>query len=331
MRGTRLNLLLLVVVILLAVVALYEPGIDKTAAPARLLPLAAEEITEITIRNGEQREIILKRDSANGWQMIEPLQMAANRYKVDSVLAILKQQPSNRFEIDTTKLARYGLQNPQVELLLKSVKGEQHLLFGSQTPLNNYRYLRLDNEVLTCKDALMPRAQGCARVATIKDVAFYPVASLFTNFIASRLLPEGAMLASIELPDFRLVLNEGAWALELQNEADPMENRPSADQLAQWLDGWRYASSVDIEAIDPRAKDGNRIANGGVDDGLSQIVVTLNTGAKLRWTISLTDDDGLVLGRPDLGIEYHMSDSQRQALLMPPQAEAPQQAQEMVK
>jgi len=318
MRATKLNLLLLVVVILLVAVALYEPGIDKTAAAAKLLPMGAEEITEISIRNGKQREIILKRDSANSWQMIEPLQVAANRYKVDSVLAILEQQPSNRFVIDTTKLARYGLQNPQVELWLKGVKGEQRLLFGSQTPLNSYRYLQLENEVLA-----------------VKDVAFYPVASLFTNFIASRLLPEGAMLVSIELPDFRLVLNEGAWALDwtlgLQNEAEPMENRPSADQLAQWLDGWRYASSVDIEAIDPHEKDDNRIADGGVDVDLSQVVITLNTGDKLRWTISLTDDDGLVLGRPDLGIEYHMSDAQRQALLTPPQAEARQQTQERVK
>jgi len=318
MRATKLNLLLLVVVILLVAVALYEPGIDKTAAPARLLPMGAEEITKITIRNGKQREIILKRDSANGWQMIEPLQVAANRYKVDSVIAILEQQPSNRFVIDTTKLARYGLQNPQVELWLKGVKGEQRLLFGSQTPLNSYRYLRLGNEILT-----------------VKDVAFYPVASLFTNFIASRLLPEGAMLVSIELPDFRLVLNEGAWVLDwtlgLQNEADPTENKPSADQLAQWLDGWRYASSVDIEAIETRAKDDDRIADGGIDAGLNQVVITLNTGARLRWIISLTDDEGLVLGRPDLGIEYHMSDAQRQALLTPPQAEARQQAQEWVK
>ncbi len=143
------------------------------------------------------------------------------------------------------------------------------------------------------------------------------------------------MLVSIELPDFRLVLNEGAWVLDwtlgLQNEADPTENKPSADQLAQWLDGWRYASSVDIEAIETRAKDDDRIADGGIDAGLNQVVITLNTGARLRWIISLTDDEGLVLGRPDLGIEYHMSDAQRQALLTPPQAEARQQAQEWVK
>lgn len=335
MKATKLNLLLLVVVILLVAVALYEPGIKKTAAPARLLPVAAEEITEITILNGEQRAIVLRRDPQNGWQMIEPLQVAANRYKVDSVLAILEQQPSNRFEIDTARLARYGLQTPQVELRLSGPKGEHRLIFGSQTPLNHYRYLRLGNEVVTCTDALMPRAQGCARVVTIKDVAYYPVASLYTNFIASRLLPEGAKMASIELPDFRLVFSEGAWTLEMQDEATPTENRPSADQLTRWLDGWRYASSVDIEAITERKKDANQSDDGGIDAGQGEVVITLSTGDKLRWSISLTEDDGLILGRPDLGIEYHMSDSQREALLTPPQPQAPQQvpqqAQERVK
>lgn len=321
MRATKLNLLLVVVVILLVAIALYEPGIDVAEPPPKLLSLNADEVDEITIRNGEQPLIILKRDSDKSWQMLAPLQIAANQYKVASVLAILEQQPINRFEINTERLASYGLHKPQVELQLKGLNGEQRLIFGSQTPLNSYRYLQLDSEVMTCKDALMPRAQGCARVVTIKDVAFYQVASLYTNFVVSRLLPEGRKIASIQLPDFRVAFSEGVWTLELQNnEKDSMESKPSADQLAQWLDGWRYASSIDIEAIDDNQ----------IDDSQGEVVLTLRTGDKLRWSIS-SRDDGLVLGRPDLGIEYHMSDSQREALLMPPQPEVMEQAQETVK
>jgi len=312
MRGLKLNLLLLAVVVLLATIALYEPGIETTAPPQTLLPLSAEEVNEIGIRNGEQRAIILKRDSEKVWQMVEPVQVAANRYKVDTVLAILKQQPTNRFAVDEQKLAKYGLQNPQVELLLN---GKHRLIFGAQTALNNERYLRIGDEIERCREAKMPQAQGCAEVSTIKDIAYYPVASLYTNFIASRLLPEGAKIDSIQLPEFRVAFKEGGWTLEQSAKAPPVARAVGADQLAQWLDGWRYASSVDIEPI---ADDSYRA------DQLDEVVITLHSGEVLRLTIFINEDDTLVLGRPDLGIEYHMSDSQRDLLLSPPQPE-PQQ------
>ena len=290
MQGIKLNLLLVIAVVLLGAIAIYEPGLKKAEEPQSLLPLSADEVNEITVRNGGQRTIILKRDAEKVWQMVEPLQIAANPYKVDSVLAILKQQPTNRFFADTEKLASYGLQNPQVELVLN---GSQKLIFGKQTPLNNYRYLQIADAV-----------------ATIKDVAYYPVASLYTNFIASRLLPDGVAMASIQLPDFRVAFNQGQWTIESSNEALAIKSEASADQIAQWLDGWRYASSINIKPI----------ADNTQNEKQDEVIITLQSGERLRWTIS-AKEDGFILGRPDLGIEYHLSKAQREIMLSPPQPE----------
>ena len=297
MRASATNLLLLAVVIVLLLVALYEPGIDVPVTPEKLFPLSGSEVNEITIHNGEQQPIILKRESTTVWRMVEPIAVAANGYKVESVLDILDEQPTNRFAVDGAKLASYGLDKPQVRLMLGGSNGEQKLQFGSQTPLNSYRYLQFENEIVT-----------------IKDSAFYPVASLYTNFIASRLLPEGAQFTSIQLPDFQLRLIDGVWTVEAQKEEEAIGKVLSADQWAAWIDGWRYASSVDIEPI--------KMEEVSVEKQ-EMVVITLKSGTKLRWTISLSDD-GLILGRPDLGIEYHMSDSQHEALFLPPQPE-PQQ------
>jgi hypothetical protein len=297
-KAPTTNLLLLAVVITLLLLALYEPGIEVPAAPEKLLSLSAEEVTEIVVKNSLQQQITLRRESPTAWRMVEPLQVSANRYKVESLLEILQQQPTNRFAVNHENLQSYGLEKPQIELLLN---GEQRLLFGTQTPLNAYRYLQLGDEIVT-----------------IKDSAFYPVASLYTNFIASRLLPEGAQLASIRLPDYLIHFSEGAWRVDPLREGLESVADVSADHLAQWLDGWRYASSVDIDPI----------ADDHAATGLGAVIITLQSGDELRWLITNLQD-GLTLARPDLGIEYHLSDSQRAMLLTAPQPQFPLQEPEV--
>lgn len=227
MQASKLNLLLFVVVLLLITLVWYEQASETTVEQYGLLPMVAGDVSEIAIHNGAERVIKLKRDSVNQWRMVEPLQVAANHHKIETVLDILAQQPTNRFKADKAQLNNYGLQNPQVRLEMSGENGTELLRFGAQTPLNNYRYLQLGDEIVI-----------------IDDKAFYPVASIYTNFIASRLLPEGVELASIQLPNFQVQLNEGRWSLQFSN-AD--SGSYSADQLAQWIDGWRYARSVDIE------------------------------------------------------------------------------------
>ncbi|MCW8983301.1 MAG: DUF4340 domain-containing protein [Gammaproteobacteria bacterium] len=289
MKRSTINLLLLGAVIALLMITLYEPGVESRPESIKLLSLSADEVNEITINNRLQKSVLLKWDSQKNWQMVEPLQVRANHHKVESVLKILQQEPTNRFALRRDKLASYGLDNPQVELILN---GEQRLTFGSQTPLNTYRYLQLGDEVLT-----------------IKDSAFYPIASRYTNFIDSKLIPDGALLASITLPEYQIQLTEAGWQAEPINSELQEMDELNGDLIAQWIDQWRYASSVDIEPI------------GMTDSEFGEVVVTLQSGEKLRWSIA-DQHDGLILQRPDLGIEYHLSGPQREALLLPPQPKA---------
>lgn len=51
-----------------------------------------------------------------------------------------------------------------------------------------------------------------------------------------------------------------------------------------------------------------------------EVVITLQSGEQLRWCLAISDDE-LILGRADLGIEYHLSGALREQLLKPPQPE----------
>ncbi len=311
MSARRLNLLLLSITLLLVALVLYEPWVEPKPAKQGLLSLSAADVSAIAIYNGTQSALRLKRDPANRWRMIAPLEIGANGYKVETVLDILSQKPTNRFQSEQQRLADYGLQNPQVRLEMSGPNGVERLLFGGQTPLNYYRYLQLGDALASCQDSQRPAAQECAEVAIIDDTAFYPVASHYTNFITPKLLPEGAELSSIQLPDFQVQLQQGRWTFASANGQAEIDGGYSADQLAQWIDGWRHAGSVDIEPL----KKQDEVIEAG------EVVITLQSGDQLRWQIS-NSGDALTLGRGDLGIEYHMSSAQRDQLLRPPQTES---------
>jgi hypothetical protein len=118
--------------------------------------------------------------------------------------------------------------------------------------------------------------------------------------ISRSLFAPGEAPVRIELPEFSGVLKDGTWTFTPQPES------ASADERNAWVDRWRQATAV-------RAARQQGAAPGG------EIRIELNDGRTLALGI-LSREAGLVLLRPDEGVEYHFFAEAAKRMLSPPGA-----------
>jgi hypothetical protein len=165
-------------------------------------------------------------------------------------------------------------------LVTLTLNDQYRLDFGGQTALDHRRYVRLDDTI-----------------HIVPDTLFYHLIGEPQGFIAHRLLPEGMRITAITLPGLRLVHEAGQW------QAHPPEALRSVDQIQSLLDAWRHAGVIQVRPYDGQ-------------EGPS-IYIELED-ASLKFL--LTEHQGEpVLARPDLGIQYHLSQASAEPMLrLPP-------------
>ena len=90
-KRNLLNLILFVTIILLVVLVVYEPGKDKPITPTMLTTLNVDDVNEIKIIRHqaikEEQNISFKRTDF-GWQVVEPYNIAANTFRIKSILEL---------------------------------------------------------------------------------------------------------------------------------------------------------------------------------------------------------------------------------------------------
>lgn len=152
------------------------------------------------------------------------------------------------------------------------------IAFGDTTPLDQRRYVRVGD-----------------RVHLVSDTLYYHLIGSYTTFIRQELLPEGASITALTLPGIKVRWQEDHWQVEPRPEAF------SADQVTRLIDAWKLASAVQVKPYD--GKEGE--------------IITIETkGREPSLVFLLTSrNPDLVLARPDLGIQYHLSDHSADELL----------------
>ena len=279
-----LNLILVVVVAALAALAYFKPGTKKPDTSQPLVTEAPTQVHDIRIQvPGEPMAELTH--TTTGWQLTTPLKFAADSHAVQDLLDELTARSLSHFPAAGADLKQYGLDPPKLKLWLD---GEEYD-FGDTEPVNNHRYLRHD-----------------ADIHLTDSMLFYRAGHGPYWWVEKRLLPVGAHITALQLPDASLSLDKsGKWQLM------PRNDKVSADALQQLVDAWRNASAVSVTAVGKGASEG-------------EVALTLTSMAQpIRFAI-LKDDDYLVLARPDLGIQYELDNGQRAALLKP--AETPKPA-----
>lgn len=272
---TRLNLALVAAVTALAALSYFKPGTPRPAPTVRLIDFNASAVHEIRIAIAGQKTTDLK-SGGSGWQLTEPFTLPADPNLVKTLLDYLDVPSRSHFPAAGHDLAQYGLDKPKAQLWLN---GSEYS-FGGFQPVDNEQYVLAGGTIHLVDGAL-----------------FYRVAHDPYWWIDKGLLPPGARITALQLPDATLTRDkEGRWQLA------PADSKVSADDIRRFMDGWEEDRAISVAAIGKGAPQG-------------EVAVSLaGQEAPIRFAI-LKDPDFLVLARPDLGLQYDLDEDLRDSLL----------------
>lgn len=268
MLGKRglLNLVLLAGVAALAAVAWFEPGRQPPPAAPRLIEIPNEQIHRITIVRGGETIALEQRQDI--WWLRKPYVLRANPQQVQELLTALHAETQANYAADDADLKQLGFSDPPLVITLNDSLA---LTFGDTAPLNYQRYVHRGDQVLLLRAA-----------------DYFPLNRAPVEFVSLALLPPEANITALALPDQRLEKSAAGWQLIPANPAI------SADAIQNLLDAWRQVQAIDVA---PLAKDAK--AQG-------EVVITLaDEETPVRFQI-LASDANLLLGRPDLSLQYSL-------------------------
>ncbi|QKT04198.1 DUF4340 domain-containing protein [Ectothiorhodospiraceae bacterium 2226] len=293
-----LNLALTLLLAGLVALALWRPG-QPPERTERLTALQPEAVTRIVVER-QGRRVTLERNApgAESWRLVER-DVEANAFLVERILNLARATSYVHFVPDDRE--PYGLDEAQLRLHLDDVT----LTFGDTEPLSQARYVDNGGTVHLIEDMVSPLLGGG------------PAA-----FASQRLLPRGAELASLELPELTLKRNAGDWL------SDPPA--ASQDQIQTLLDAWRHASAYGVQAHAETAEVADAPRADAEADHLETeqraepgtVRLQLTDGRRLTFRVLAREPD-LVLLRVGHGLAYQIPAASADKLLRlpPPPAE----------
>lgn len=152
-----------VVIITLAVIAVFEPGIEKNIG-SPLLHIDRASITRIEI-NREKRSNIVLENINNRWLMTQPAQITADPEIIKQLLRIPELTSQSVYRVEVHELAKYGLDNPKIALIFN----DQTLSFGGTDPVNSKRYVGVNKKLKLVSDTFYHHLIATASHFTIED------------------------------------------------------------------------------------------------------------------------------------------------------------------
>lgn len=280
MTRARLNLLLLVFAVALGA-GLYLDREQPEKHPS-LTALDEQTLARIRIEHPGHPAIELNKQGA-AWQLVSPVQAPADPFELASLLGVASAEAQRSLPLADVDLKELKLDPPQFTLKLD----DQRLDFGDVEPIQFRRYVRYGDQV-----ALIPDPSASALDAD------------FSDLVAKDLLPAGAQLQRIAVPDLVVERAEdGHWHSAQHSDADPAT-------LQAFVDHWQQARAMWNAALE----DG--------DDQLGEpITLTLADGTQIALRL-ITKEPQLVLARPDRQVRYTLSKEAVTTLLALPAAAA---------
>lgn len=269
-----LNIALFLVVVLLAVY-IYDTDKKEQASSEseQLTQLSADEVTQISIQHN-QRQIKLRREGGK-WHMLQPIDIAANSFRIDTLLNMLKTVSHTAYSAAELELDKYGLSEASTSISFNNITID----FGVVNPINNYRYVRINDTV------------------HLIDDHFYPLLSSQTGTLVARELIDGdAIIDKLVLPQQTLYRDENnLW--HSSDNTDP-------DAISETLHHWQHSQAFGVHNYMQR-------------ESLADISVYMAGNSEpIRFYVTDTDP-WLIIARPELDIEYHFNLEFHDRLLKP--------------
>lgn len=273
-----INLVLAGVIIVLALVVMFEPGKQAVPDLPKITALKAEHVTHIAVERAGRDTLVFEKQADAAWRMTQPLALRANEFRVDALARAAQTGSHAQFPLAGRDLKQFELDAPIIKLTLN----DQMIEFGSVNTLNNRRYVRVADTVHLIGDDVFFRLNGDA-----------------AGFISSALVPEHAQdLSAIKLPDRSLNRDASSAKWTVTPEVANL----SPDEINTFLDEWRRAQALQVSAYSGTPS--------------SETITLSFSGARppLVYDV-LRKTDGLILGNKAAGVQYQLTPEVAQRLL----------------
>ena len=273
-----LNLFLLGLAIALAAFIFFSEEKPDSRQLPRLTDIDPGTIRQISIsHNGHSTQL----EKHNGsWRISKPLQIAANDFRVKTILQLLNAPVHRTFkpaELDTEKI---GLADDMTADNTRIRFDHSEIIFGIVNPATGLRYVRMGDGIYTIEDVYSPL-----------------LTSHFGTLVSMHLLPQDGVIEKLKLPQLSVYRDtDSNW------QSSPPVSKETIENL---IDSWRYAQAFGIHAYMPRKQ-------------LGEISIEFSNHPPLHFIISDTEP-WFILARPDTGLEYHLEKETGERLLQPEQ------------
>ena len=259
-----LNIALFCFVVLLTVYVYNTNQQQQASSQSEFLTqLSAEEVTQIIIRHN-QRRIELKRKHGK-WYMLEPINIEAHNFRIDTLLNLLNTVSHAAYATTDIELDKFGLSETSTSISFNDILID----FGIVNPINNYRYVRIDNTV------------------HLIDDNFYPLLSSQTGTLVAReLIAADAVIDKLVLPEQTLHRDESDLWRSSANIGP--------DAINETLHHWQHSQAFGVHNYMQR-------------EPLANISVYLAGNAEPVQFYVTDVEPWLIIARPDLDIEYHFN------------------------
>lgn len=270
-----LNLLLLLGVAALGLVVIYQPGIKPPPPPVKLTTLQPDQITSIRIDHVGRPAIIMEKQAGH-WRITAPRPLPGDDGRINSLLRLVQETSQARLPAKPADLRKYKLDHPNIRLTFDKTV----FAFGDTDALNGRRYVQVGDTV-----------------HLITDMYYYQLDGDLASFVSTHLLPDKATITALTLPAVTLQRDaQGHWQMQ------PEKPGVSADAIQTLIDAWRQGNALWVKPY-----------KSGVSQG--SVTVTLaNPAETLHFDIMATQPE-LILARPDIGMQYHLSPDNAKTLL----------------
>lgn len=259
-RSLLINLALAAFVAALAAWMALRPG--ETPAPqVPLTHLKRDQIAEIRIQRRNLPEFVLEKVDGQ-WFQRQPFPARADTTQIGRLVDLVSATASQT--LPATDLGRFDLDDPFARVTL----GPETFAFGSVNEMTTEQYVLAGD-----------------RVFLLSPVFGYGLPTRRESLATHMLLAENEVPVAIATSQFRVAKHDGKLALTPE---DP--SAPSQDDLAKWLDQWRFASSLATQEA-PATPRGERVS------------VTLEDGRVVEFVVVRRAPELLIV-RPDEKLQF---------------------------
>ncbi len=286
-----LNLILLLVVAsLVAFLYLRPKSGAESATTYEISNYKMAEFNAISVEFPTKAPVTFEK-VAGYWQLTAPYKARADQASVQRILGIIAARTESK--INSSDLAKYGLENPAIKLqLLRNKDDAEVFLFGTYNPVTDEQYVMHENVIYLLPNSYSEAA--ATQVIEMVDKAPLKHTEKVAGFDFSR-------LEQWEESRLQLDLVNGQWKVSIA-KAKPQQN-----ELNEWLDfSWLQTQAKAVELYTPDRK-----------VTYPSFEIKMQDGSKVHFD-KIQESPELILARPDEGLLYHFPPDAGFTMLNPP-------------